>query len=182
MKSEYLNSKAFNLNDEIIWDCISDKMLQSLKMLTITATIEQCRALYLCIIPIIRKFFNDFTMNDIANAIEIGGYGLYGDFTKMNPQTIHNWLKKKRLDLKDSEEKKEQREAREKSALILTSNNGGLAVILGFVYDDMGCEMPFNERLELVDKKGICPITNKPVIQIINEAIRNNSIIIGKKI
>lgn len=181
MKPEYLNTKAFSLNDEIIWDCVSDKLLQALKMLTISATMEQCRGLFLYIIPIIRKFYNDFTMNDLASAIESGGYGLYGEFSKMNPQTIHGWLKRKRLELHEHDEKFEQRQAKRKEPALLTSNSGGLAVILGFAYDGMGVSLPFSERMALIDKKGICPFTNKPVMQVISEHQMTTKLLSGKK-
>jgi len=182
MKPEYLNSKAYTLSEEIIWDCVNDKLLQSLKMLTITATIEQCRGLFTYIMPIIRKLFNDFTMNDLSSAIESGGYGLYGEYSKMNPQTIHGWLKKKRLELHENEAKFEQRNINKPETFILTANNEGLAVILGLAYDEMGEELPFSDRVDLVNGNKTCPFYEKPVMQVINEFKKNVKYQIGKKI
>lgn len=162
--SEYLEKKILTLNNEVVWENIKDSILRSLKMLSVQSTEQHARLLFDAIIPMIKKFFGDFKIIEVCQAIEAGGYGLYGDFTKMNPLTIKGWLDKKRLEIAARENKDEKRI---KEDSIVPCKNGGSAVILGLFYSQKNIILSFKERMSIVEKEKICKYTGHKIEDII---------------
>jgi hypothetical protein len=167
MNQEYLNKKAMHMSDEQIYSCIAVSLLQALKMLATTAKPGQERYVFDGIIDIIRNRFNDFTMNQIDTAIKSGSYGEYGDYSKLNPKTIMDWLNKKRLEVSAHNEKFSKEEKRVHENQVIPCKNGGSAVLLGLFYNRNGYEMSFQDRLKLIESRKNCPFTGKSIDEII---------------
>ena len=179
---EFINQKAGRLTDEQLFSCLKDSIFQACKMITLQAKPEHSRIVFDGIIHIIRSKFNDLTAGNLDTAIQMGLYGNYGDYTKCNPKTILTWFSKKRLEVSQELELKEQYRNKTEDNDFIFSANGGKAVLLGLCYDSMNITMPFQDRLKLIETNGICPHTNKKVSQLIQESIVQNNLTIGKKI
>lgn len=173
MNPEYLNKKAIHLTDEQIFSCLNETLYQGLKMLSLQTKPEHARIVFDGIISIIRHRFNDFTMNQLESGIRAGIYGEYGDYTKMNPKTIMDWLNKKRLDVSAINEKTNKHEKWAKENHVIPLKYGGNAVILGLFYhekgfkDESGNELSFQDRLKLIESGKKCPFTGKDIKSII---------------
>ena len=174
MKPEYLNQKSYTVNDELLYSCVYESLLQACRMIAPTSKSEHVRIIFDSVLPAIRKFYNDFTMNNLASCFEAGSYGLYGSYTKINGAVVINWLMKKREELFREEEENERKQVNKirNEKHLLTGNNGGYAVLLGLFYHENRLKpIPFDSRLKLVEEKGVCPHTQIPVMDVINKYV-----------
>jgi hypothetical protein len=175
MESIYLDKKGYHINDEVMWDCIKDSILQALRMLSVQSTEAHARILFEALLPLIRAGFNDFTMNNLASALIAGSRGIYGEYTKMNPITIQGWFNKKRLEISAANEKAEKTGKRVQENAIIPNCNAGNATILGFFYAERkfkkadGNEMTWKERCDLIESGKPCPFTGGNVLNIIEK-------------
>ena len=179
---ELINQPSGRLTEEQLFSALKDSLFQALQMLSLQTKPEHSRLVFNGIIPMIRKKFNDFTAGTLDTALQMGLYGNYGDYTKLNPKTIHEWFSKKRLEVSRELELQEQYKNRTEDVGFMFNANGGRAVLLGLCYDSMNISMPYQDRLKLVETNGVCPHTNKKVSQLIEESIVQNNLTIGKKI
>ena len=182
MPSEFINQPAINLSDTQLFDCLEDSLFQALQMLSLLSKPEHAKIVFDGILHIIRKKFNNLNAGELDTALQFGLYGNYGDYTKANPKTILEWFNKRRVELSRADEIREQQKNRTEDAGDLFSANGGKAVLLGLCLDSMNIEMPFSDRLRLVETNGVCPSTGKRVLELINESVMHNKLVIGKKI
>jgi hypothetical protein len=179
---EFINQTANKLSDSQLLACLKDSLFQALQMLSLQSKPEHAKMVFDGILHIIRKKFNDLSAGELDTALQMGLYGNYGDFTRVNPKTILEWLGKRRLEISRANELKEQSRSRNEDICSLFSASGGKAVLLGLCYNSMGIEMSFQERLILVETDGVCPNTGKRVFELINESVIHNNLVIGKKI
>jgi len=182
MPVEFINQPANKLSDSQLFACLKDSLFQALQMLSLQSKPEHARIVFDGILHIIRKKFNNFNVDQLDTALQMGLYGNYGDFTRVNPKTILEWFSKRRLELSKENELREQYKNRSEDVDTLFSANGGKAVLLGLCYDSMGIEMSFQERLKLVETDATCPKTGKRVMELINESVKHNNLVIGNKI
>jgi hypothetical protein len=180
--SELINQPAYKLSENQLYNCLKDSILQALQMIDIKMKAEHSRMVFDGCLHIIRKKFNDFTAGNLDTAFQFGLYGNYGDYAKINNKTILDWFTKRRMELRKTEELQEYQKNRTENPDFIFCSNGGHAVLLGFFYDSIGIDIQFQKRLEMIETDAICEHTGKKVREIVNDYIKQNQLLIGKKI
>jgi hypothetical protein len=179
---ELINQEAYKLNDSQLFECLKDSIFQALQMLSLQTKPEHASMVFYGSVHIIRKKFNDFTAGQLDTALQMGLYGNYGEFSKVNPKTLLEWFSRRRLEISHEKEIQEYYKNRTEDKDFVLSSYGGHAVLLGLFYDSIGINEPFKRRLYLIENDAICEHTKKKVRKLVEEYIAQNKMAIGKKI
>ena len=161
-----LNQQLKSLTNDQAYSELSNVILEALRFNSIKFTPDHAKLVFNNSIGMLRKFFADFTINDLIIGFQNGCYGEYGEYKDVSTKVIMNWMNKRRFEIHNKETQANY--ARNQEIPAIFCQEGGRAVILGMALRKMDIDLDFDERLDIIHNNKPIPGINRSSKEVIS--------------